>query len=242
MPSGMIGTLGMGRPPAAGAAPTDLALAAVQSTGLTTPDPVLLQKTLRRFVEQGLRACAIEASSIGIEEQRLAGTNITCCYFHQLHAGPPGLPRHHGGLLAVQAPVVCLAGLAGCGHQPGRPAGCGVGADPGRVLDVWTTSLRQNARLQARDIRYESQGVCFEVVEGDASPCCKPNSWVRTTCPICWVSWLPCAVWVFPLLVAVRVCARLHPVPGRMECLGERRVRRWWWSTMPTPLTHWRRP
>lgn len=56
MPCGLIGTLGIGRAPQAGT-PGE-----VVSTGLTTPDPVLLQQTLRRFVDEGLKACAIEAS------------------------------------------------------------------------------------------------------------------------------------------------------------------------------------
>jgi murE/murF fusion protein len=46
----------------------------MDSTGLTTPDPVLLQRQLRRFVDEGFaEACAIEASSIGIVERRLDG-------------------------------------------------------------------------------------------------------------------------------------------------------------------------
>src|SRR5439155_22142919 len=45
-------------------------------TGLTTPDPVMLQAALKRFVDDGFAACALEASSIGIVEHRLAGTHI----------------------------------------------------------------------------------------------------------------------------------------------------------------------
>ena len=54
VPCGVVGTLGTGRPPA------------VEFTGLTTPDPVLVQRQFRRFVADGLAACAIEASSVGI--------------------------------------------------------------------------------------------------------------------------------------------------------------------------------
>ena len=61
---GVIGTLGIGVPPA------------LVSTGLTTPDPVCLQSALAQFVADGFEACAIEASSIGIEEHRLDGTRI----------------------------------------------------------------------------------------------------------------------------------------------------------------------
>ncbi|HUD32670.1 MAG TPA: Mur ligase family protein, partial [Variovorax sp.] len=63
-PCGVIGTLGIGVPPT------------LVSTGLTTPDPVALQRALRDFADRGFGACAIEASSIGIAERRLDGTRI----------------------------------------------------------------------------------------------------------------------------------------------------------------------
>ena len=69
VPCGLIGTLGIGRPPH------------VEFTGLTTPDPVLLQRQFRRFVDEGVKACAIEASSVGIVERRLDGTRIRVAVF-----------------------------------------------------------------------------------------------------------------------------------------------------------------
>ena len=62
--SGVVGTLGTGFPPE------------VTHNGLTTPDPVLLHQTLRQFIEQGARGCAMEASSIGLAEHRLDGTDV----------------------------------------------------------------------------------------------------------------------------------------------------------------------
>ena len=79
---GVVGTLGVGEPPrgaADGAARR--AGPALQSTGLTTPDPVTLQAALRRFADAGFAACAIEASSIGIAEHRLAGTRVAVAVF-----------------------------------------------------------------------------------------------------------------------------------------------------------------
>ena len=46
------------------------------STGLTTPDPVLLQSHLRETADAGVTNCVMEASSIGIAEHRLDGTHI----------------------------------------------------------------------------------------------------------------------------------------------------------------------
>ncbi|MBL8315924.1 MAG: UDP-N-acetylmuramoyl-L-alanyl-D-glutamate--2,6-diaminopimelate ligase, partial [Rubrivivax sp.] len=74
---GVIGTLGVGEPPAA-AAPE---VHSVRATGLTTPDPVTLHASFRRFVDQGFSACALEASSIGIAEGRLNQARIDVALF-----------------------------------------------------------------------------------------------------------------------------------------------------------------
>lgn len=74
----MVGTLGLG----------EVLLAADRtvhlqgfSSGLTTPDAVLLQGALRDFVQAGVRSCMIEASSIGLVEGRLDGTRIRVALF-----------------------------------------------------------------------------------------------------------------------------------------------------------------
>ena len=68
-PSTLVGTLGIGRPDA------------LEYNGLTTPDPVLLQRSLRELVDGGARSCVMEASSIGIAEHRLDGTAIALALF-----------------------------------------------------------------------------------------------------------------------------------------------------------------
>lgn len=78
LPCGVIGTLGVGAVPLP---ESPEPLAAVRSTGLTTPDPITLQQTLQDFVRSGLQACAMEASSIGLDEQRLAGAHIRVAVF-----------------------------------------------------------------------------------------------------------------------------------------------------------------
>ncbi|MFM7532436.1 MAG: Mur ligase family protein, partial [Rubrivivax sp.] len=73
---GMVGTLGVRGP--------GVSLQELDATGLTTPDAVALQTAFRRFVDAGLSACAIEASSIGIVEHRLAGTSLAVAAFTNL--------------------------------------------------------------------------------------------------------------------------------------------------------------
>jgi UDP-N-acetylmuramoyl-L-alanyl-D-glutamate--2,6-diaminopimelate ligase len=72
-PVSMIGTLGAGSP-SQGLVPT----------GFTTPDPLNMQGLLRQFVSQGHRICVMEASSIGIVEGRLHGTQIDVAVFTNL--------------------------------------------------------------------------------------------------------------------------------------------------------------
>jgi UDP-N-acetylmuramyl tripeptide synthase len=51
------------------------------STGLTTPDAVVFQGALHDFVQAGVKACAVEASSIGLVEHRLEGTRVRVALF-----------------------------------------------------------------------------------------------------------------------------------------------------------------
>jgi UDP-N-acetylmuramyl-tripeptide synthetase len=71
-PCAIIGTRGAGLP------------AHLSSFGLTTPQAVDLQQWFAQFSAQKVTSCAIEASSIGLEEGRLNGTQITCALFTNL--------------------------------------------------------------------------------------------------------------------------------------------------------------
>lgn len=68
----VIGTLGAGYP------------GVMVETGFTTPDAAQYANLLADFVADGATACAVEASSIGIEEARMADTNVDCAVFTNL--------------------------------------------------------------------------------------------------------------------------------------------------------------
>jgi UDP-N-acetylmuramoyl-L-alanyl-D-glutamate--2,6-diaminopimelate ligase len=76
-PCGVVGTLGQGLVAGDGQA-------ALDSFGLTTPDAVALQAMFARFKNNGCRYVAIEASSIGLVQSRLAGTSIDIAVFTNL--------------------------------------------------------------------------------------------------------------------------------------------------------------
>jgi UDP-N-acetylmuramyl-tripeptide synthetase len=68
----IIGTLGAGFP-------DDLL-----ETGFTTPEAATLTRYLSEFADAGAQACALEASSIGIEEGRLDGARVDVAVFTNL--------------------------------------------------------------------------------------------------------------------------------------------------------------
>jgi UDP-N-acetylmuramoyl-L-alanyl-D-glutamate--2,6-diaminopimelate ligase len=223
LPCGMVGTLGVGRPPTGAASVSGpQAMASVISTGMTTPDPVVLQRTLRQFVTEGLKACAMEASSIGIEEHRLGGTRIRVAVFtnftqdhldyHASMAAYWDSKRKLFSWPGLECAVINVDDVQGAQLAQALTA---------TELDVWTVSCRQSARLAARAIGYEPTGLRFEVVEGD-------EVHVLQTCMIGTynVSNLLGVIAAMrglgvPFKAAVQACSALHPVPGRMECLGE---------------------
>jgi len=213
---GVIGTLGVGVPPR------------LVSTGLTTPDPVALQAALADFVKQGLRACAIEASSIGIEEQRLAGTRIHTAVLTNVtqdhldyHGDMDRYWQAKASLFAwpdLRAAVINVDDPYGAELAVQLDGGLAAGA-----IDVWTLSITPGAtnpaRLQAQDIRYETQGVAFDVVEGPQK--------LRLSTQLIGAFNVSNVLGVIATLrtlgisleAAVQSCAHLSPVPGRMECV-----------------------
>ncbi len=213
MRCGVVGTLGVGVPPQ------------LVSTGLTTPDPVALQAAFAEFLKQGLRACAIEASSIGIEEQRLAGTQIHTAVLTNVTQDHLD---YHGDMASywkAKASLFAWPALRAAVINVDDPYGAELAERlSGRSLDLWTVSIIpgaiNRARLQAQDIRYEAQGVAFTVVEGQQRlPLTTQLIGAFNVSNVLGVIAAMRSLGV-ALLDAVQACARLKPVPGRMECVS----------------------
>jgi UDP-N-acetylmuramoyl-L-alanyl-D-glutamate--2,6-diaminopimelate ligase len=222
MPCAMVGTLGIGRPPVAGS-PEDAATAQgdVVATGLTTPDPVQLQSALHRFAAQGIQACAVEASSIGIEEARLDGTQVRVAVFTNFTQDHLD---YHGSMEAywqAKRRLFAWPGLQSVVLNIDDARGVELAsALQGSALDVWTVSTVRPARLQARNIAYQATGVGFEVLEGaTVVPVRTHLIGSYNVSNLLGVLAAMRALGV-PLTDAVQACGQLHAVPGRMECLG----------------------
>ncbi|MBV8620429.1 MAG: UDP-N-acetylmuramoyl-L-alanyl-D-glutamate--2,6-diaminopimelate ligase [Curvibacter sp.] len=216
-PCAMVGTLGTGLAPRAGQADP---LAGVAGTGMTTPDPLLLQREFRHFLEQGVRACAIEASSIGLAEHRLDGSQVRVALFTNFTQDHLD---YHGSMAAYWQAKKSLFGWSGL-QAAVLNIDDAQGADlasslPG-ALDLWTVSRQVPARLMARRLQHGARGLSFEVHEG--AECHELHTGLigdYNVSNLLGVLGAMRALGV-PLGEAAAVCERLLPVPGRMDCRG----------------------
>ena len=236
---GLVGTLGIGEPPLAapggepplaapGGEPPRSALGAeppqtapkgrLESTGLTTPDPVTLQAAFRRMADTGFAACAIEASSIGLAEHRLAGTAITVAQFTNLSRDHLD---YHGDMAAYWAAKRALFGwpeLQAAVINIDDAQGAVLARERGNAgIDLWTTSVAGPARLQAVDLGYLNGGLAFTLVEGEARVAvCSALIGDYNASNLLAVLGALRALGV-PLARAAAVVPLLTPVPGRMD-------------------------
>lgn len=206
----MVGTLGIGAPEA------------MVFNGLTTPDPVLLQQQLRRFVDEGFAACAIEASSIGIAEQRLDGMQFQVAVFTnftQDHLDYHGSMQNYWSAKeslfawpALASAVINTDDARGHFlHEKLKSSG----------LDVWTVSVGQPARLQAEAIQQSGSILKFVVVEGvERQEVTTRAVGLYNVSNLLGVLGAMRALGV-PLEDAAKACCFLPLVPGRLNTLGE---------------------
>jgi len=214
----LIGTLGIGIPERGSSS-----LDGLSGSGLTTPDGVLLQHSLRVFVDRGLLFCALEASSIGIEEGRLDGTGVRLAVFTNFTQDHLD---YHGTMQAYWAAKRRLFDWPGL-----RAAVVNIDDDHGALLaqdlgeqsphiDLWTVSMHRSARLQACDITSTAHGLHFSVREGRQR--CAVQTRIIGSYNVSNLLGVLGALRAsgMDLVSAVQACSALTSVPGRLQCVG----------------------
>ena len=236
-PCGSIGTLGaaFGARGAAfgarGAAFSDVKLDAVN----TTPDAIVLQRTLRDMRAAGAAACAMEVSSIGLDQERTAGVAFDCAVFTNFSRDHLD---YHGDMAAYEAAKTKLFTQTGISHAVinlDDPMGVRLMT---KVIEpvqrftyciegksAVTQYIEDEGRLVACDIRYVERGVHFTVkrlVEGVeiAHAVVSVPVWGEFN-----VSNLLAVMSVLlaagvPFVEAAQAIEKVQPVPGRMNALG----------------------
>ena len=205
-PCALVGTLGVGLADH------------LEPTGMTTPDPVLLQRSFRQFADAGARSCAIEASSIGLAEHRLEGTRIPVAVFTNFTQDH--LDYHASMQAYWQAKAVLFdwPGLRAAAINIDDPQGAALHAAlQGRGIDLWSLSQHTAARLCATEVTLGEGGLRFRVSEGAHSLTLQTQViGSYNVSNLLGVIAAQRALGV-PLEQAVRACEQLQPVPGRME-------------------------
>ncbi len=210
---GVIGTLGVGEP------------GALQSTGLTTPDPVTLHETLRGFADQGFAACALEASSIGLVEQRLAACPITVAVFTNFTRDHLDFHGSMDAYWAAKRALFSWPGLRAAVINIDDPQGARLAQElAGSGLDLWTVSRLGAARLSAQALRYADGDLQFEVQEAaQRVPVCTPLVGDYNASNLLGVLGALRALGQ-PLADAAAALAALTPVPGRLQRVAGRDI------------------
>jgi UDP-N-acetylmuramyl-tripeptide synthetase len=209
---GVVGTLGVGEP------------GAMASTGLTTPDPVLLQSQLRRFVDDGFAACALEASSIGIVERRLEAMTFDVAVFLNFTQDHLDFHASMQAYWEAKKSLFDWPGLKAAVINIDDPKGAELNAaltDSG--LDVWTFSCEPSpaiARLQARGLTYGDGTLTFDVVEGTQSQRIETHLVGKFNVSNLLAAMASMRAMNLALEDIVAACVDLEPVPGRMDALA----------------------
>ena len=202
---GVVGTLGVGVWPE------------LHYTGMTTPDPVLLQRSFHQMLQAGVQLCAIEASSIGIAEHRLDGTRIRTAVFTNFTQDHLD---YHGSMAAYWAAkrqLFAWEGLRSAVINIDDPQGAALAGElAGTGLDLWTCSRQQGARLRAWPLS-SREGLSFELREGDAQ--CRIDTRLAGDYNIDNLLGVIGALRAQGVALAqiAQACAQLEAVPGRMQ-------------------------
>ncbi len=220
----MVGTLGVGE------------VGQLEVTGMTTPDPVLLQAKLRDMVDAGVNACAIEASSIGLAEHRLDGTQVRVAMFTNFTQDHLD---YHGDMASYWQAKLALfswAGLQAAVVNVDDAQGAALAAQlQARAdLSVWTMSCGLHSssdavasedgsaqHIAARHIQHGAMGLCFDVLEGDEVHTLDTQLVGHYNVSNV-LGVIACMRALgYSLADAVQACRVLPAVPGRMQTVGE---------------------
>ena len=208
---GVVGTLGIGEPPR------------LDYNGLTTPDPVMLQAAFARMRDQLFAACAIEASSIGLNEGRLAGSTVRVAVFTNFTQDHLDYHRTMDAYWAAKRALFGFPGLRAAVVNLDDPKGPDLAAEL-TSLDVWTTGIaRSDARLVAEGLHYTGEGLAFTLREGtEALEVQTGLIGDYNAANLLGVAGALRAQG-HALADVARVLARVTPVPGRMQRVGNGR-------------------
>ena len=153
---GSIGTLGV---KLEGDAATEAE--SPQADVRTTPDAISLQRTLRRFVNQGATAVAMEVSSHALDQQRVAGVPFELAIFTNLTRDHLDYHTSMNAYGAAKAKLFEFASLKSALINIDDAFGCALIAKLAPSIKGISFGLSADADVHADDIVLNSQGARF---------------------------------------------------------------------------------
>jgi len=184
----------------------------------TTPDPIVLQRLLADYLRRGARNVAIEVSSHGLHQGRVAGIKYDVAVFTNLTRDHLD---YHGTMEAYAEAKFDLFSARGLRHAVVNIDDDWGASFAGRIgSDVITFGTRKGARLRATRISLSEAGVRFHVDsewgEGEAGAAVLGAFNVTNLLAV--LGALLAAGIAFD--DALKAVSTLQPVPGRLERIG----------------------
>jgi UDP-N-acetylmuramoyl-L-alanyl-D-glutamate--2,6-diaminopimelate ligase len=214
--SAILGTIGNGL------------VGALSAADNTTPDALMLQKLLREYVDQGASACAMEVSSHGLNQGRVADVKFDVAVFTNLtrdHLDYHGTMQAYGEAKAMLfAKVGLKTAVINLDDAFGRELASRCAPRGIEVIGYATeTANMALAILRAENISVSAAGLSFTVRVGERNQLAAEHAEVCT--PILGAFNVSNLLAVIGSLLAsgvdlseaARLVAHLKPVPGRMQ-------------------------
>lgn len=162
--SGVVGTIGYGLVDAKSIAPVSQQLGLLTSTGLTTPDPIALQRILAELVNAGASSIAIEVSSHSLQQKRVAGLHFSHAIFTNLTQDHLD---YHGDLISygnAKAQLLLAAGLKTAVINADDDWAKGLASKAPSSVKMMSYSTRTQADIYAQNIELHPAGTRAHII------------------------------------------------------------------------------
>lgn len=158
-PCGVIGTMGAGR------------ISDLELTGMTTPDPVSMQRLLAGFELEGCRYVALEASSHALVQGRLNSVDVNVAVFTNLSRDHLDYHQTMEEYAAAKQKLFEMASVSQAVINIDDEFGPRMQSALGNDVRVLSYSSEQAADIHASAIRCRRDGVAFDLtLQGQTQP------------------------------------------------------------------------
>ena len=211
LPCGVIGTLGIGR------------LNNLQSSGMTTPDPVSLQAALADLFQQGIKYAVIEASSHALEQGRLNSVDVDVAVLTNLSRDHLDYHLDMESYAAAKQRLFEMDNLKTAvinnDDDFGKLLITRLAAKKALTVMSYSSLAIETVTIQAQNVHATSDGLNFQLVSDSSFASIDSRLLGRFNVD----NLLAAATSLLAINMAfddVKVLAQCHSVDGRMQCYG----------------------